>query len=59
MVGMEKKHLYSAKLTQYPLMCLGQEKGKSRDIQRQNPNLAPARGDVLWWSICKSKQVGY
>ena len=25
----------------------------------QNPNLAPARGDILWLRVYKSKQVGF
>ena len=34
------------------------KKGKSRDMLGQDLNLAPARGDILWWRGCKSKQVG-
>ena len=55
----EQKHLYSAKLTQHHLMRLRQEKGKSRDMPGQNPNLVPARGDILWSRVCKSKQGGF
>ena len=45
------------RLTQHPLMCLKQEKGKLRDMPGQNPNLAPTRGDILWWRVYKTKQV--
>ena len=38
--------------------ALEAKKGNSRDMSGQNPNLAPARGDILWWRVCKSKQVG-
>ena len=44
---------------QHPLMGLRQEKGKSRDMPGQNPNLSPARGDILWCRVSKSKQVGF
>ena len=40
-------------------MHLRQKKGKSRDMPGQNPNLASAKGDMLWWWVCGSKQAGF